>query len=140
MTKRNDVVINQWNHSSLRAACPLGEGGRSLREGGHSLGEGGRSLGRGGRGRSRAGRRLRADVEGGRGTLLSPGRDPLHFFGPLGAPRLAVIRARRKHGRVHRQLSRHRQPNVEPLVLVDAPVGIQLVGLIEEVEDIIRLA
>ena len=104
------------------------------------MGEGRRSLGRGGRGRSRAGRRLQADVEGGRGTLLSPGRDPLHSFGPLEAPRLAVNRARRKHGRVHRPLSRHRQPNLEPLVLVDAPVGIQLVGLIDEVEDIIHLA
>ena len=59
---------------------------------------------------------------------------------PLGRPDLPSTGRRGKHGRVHRQLSRHRQLNLEPLVLVDAPVGIQLVGLIEEVEDIIRLA
>ena len=59
---------------------------------------------------------------------------------PLGRPDLPSTGRRGKHGRVHRQLSRHRQPNLEPLVLEDAPVGIQLVGLIDEVEDIIRLA
>ena len=140
MTKSLNGDCSSRTAAAPRPAAALGQGGRSLRDAPalrqegyshRSLREGGRSLGQGGISLRQG------DVEGGRGVRLSPGRDPLDSLLPLRSPSLAQNWARRKHGRFPHQLVRYWQLHHKPLVVVHAPLGVQLVGLVDEVHDLV---